>query len=407
MKNQNYKVILADTNGNQIWTADPVSSSDFASFTILTPVSGNPNGNTAGTAGSAGVEPSTAWDYTNNVWYVCTTTGNAANAVWTAINAQVVPGASVPHPQGYLTPTSGTPIIAADVASATALFYTPYIGNLVPIYGGAAYTPTTFTELTLTLTSSHAINTIYDVFIFSNSGVLTLATGPAWSNSGAGTGARGTGAGTTQLSRTLGFYLNAVAIPAAINGANTYSIPASRATYLGSIFIDGVAGQVTCHTSYGQSRKWGIWNAFNRAPIQLQGGDSTASWTYGVATIRESNGATTNNLTTFCGLAEELIDLSFAQQLNKQKPSNTTTTMSIGIGVNSTTAYSGFVGTMNVFVNTGTNFITSNITCRAEHSLVPGLGINTINALEKGDATDTDTFFGTNANMLLRARWRG
>jgi hypothetical protein len=53
--------------------------------------------------------------------------------------------------------------------------------------------PTEFAQLTLALVASHAANTIYDVFGFANSGVATIATGPAWTNITAGTSDRGSG----------------------------------------------------------------------------------------------------------------------------------------------------------------------------------------------------------------------
>lgn len=46
---------------------------------------GNPNGHLAGTAATATSPPDTCWDYNNDVLYTCTTSGNAAAAVWTAL----------------------------------------------------------------------------------------------------------------------------------------------------------------------------------------------------------------------------------------------------------------------------------------------------------------------------------
>src|ERR1035437_888483 len=43
---------------------------------------GNPNTQLAGTAGSVNTNASLAFDYTNNLLYICVTTGNAAGAVW-------------------------------------------------------------------------------------------------------------------------------------------------------------------------------------------------------------------------------------------------------------------------------------------------------------------------------------
>jgi hypothetical protein len=45
---------------------------------------GNPNGNVAGSVGTAGVSPpDTVWDSVDKVWWTCTTSGPALTAVWT------------------------------------------------------------------------------------------------------------------------------------------------------------------------------------------------------------------------------------------------------------------------------------------------------------------------------------
>jgi hypothetical protein len=120
-----------------------------------------------------------------------------------------------------LTPTSGSPVITGDASASTAVYYEPFVGNLVPIYNGSTMTPTEFAALTLTLASQHVASSIYDVFVFSNSGAVTLVTGPAWSNVTAGSCARGTGASTTELTRIKGLYVNAVSMTAR-NGSTTY-----------------------------------------------------------------------------------------------------------------------------------------------------------------------------------------
>jgi hypothetical protein len=155
LQNRRYTVVLKDSNGNEIWTADNVSSSDFASFSIRKVGAGSPSGVVEGTAASSGVLPTEYWDFLNSILYICTTTGSAATAAWTALNASAATATVVP-PQGHLTPTSGTPVIATDSSAATALYYTPFKGNLIPIYNGARHIPTEFSELTLTLIASHA-----------------------------------------------------------------------------------------------------------------------------------------------------------------------------------------------------------------------------------------------------------
>lgn len=389
-----YKVTLEYPASTVIWTADPVYGRDSALVAKTNTGSGSPNGTVAGTAGSAGVLPDFYWDYTNAIYYVATTTGSSSTTVWTALNASASTPA-VPLPQGYLTPTSALPIITADSMSATAVYYTPKDGNLVPIYNGTSMVPTEFSELTLTLAAQHALSTIYDVFVFSNSGVLTLVTGPAWTNSAAGTGARGTGAGTSQISRVKGLWVNTVTMTGR-NSATTYSISANLATYLGSIYIDGVAGQVTCHRGFGQSRKWGIWNAYNRHPVTLMAGDATASWTY-TSTWRVSNADATNRADIFVGLPEEVAAYDFSQKLRAP----TAVTTEVGIGYNSTVAASGMTG--DVAQSTGSGNVDASVCAR--FSNVPVIGFNRVSCIEQV-VGGTGTFIGSSATMLMTVRWR-
>lgn len=399
-----YKVTLEDSLGNIIWTVDPYYTSDYSTYGQFYTYAGSPNGNVAGTAGSGTIPADGLWDRTNSILYVCTTSGVAAAAVWTAVNASSATPA-VPQPQGYLTLTSATPVIAADVASATAVYYTPFAGNLVPIYNGSSMIPTTFAELTLTLASQHVLNSIYDVFVFSNSGVVTIATGPAWNTITAGSGARGTGASTTELQRVNGYWTNKVLI-AARNGASTYNISANLGTYVGSIYIDGTAGQVTCHRAWGQSRKWGVWNAYNRQMLHLKAGDSTASWVYNTATIRASNGSSANSMTVFAGLPEEGYDTLFTQVVNPAAVA-TSSRCDILIGYNSTTAGSGKTGTVEIQENTAAAASRNDVVAR--FWAAPSIGINTISCLENvlASGASNQVFYGTEANMIMSTKWCG
>lgn len=396
-----YKVVVTDENDVQIWTADPVWTSDYSTVANFQAYNGNPNGHVAGFQGIQGVQPaSTVWDYANNILYVATTTGNAATTVWTAVNGSTSSTGAVPPPLGYLTPTSGTPVIASDVLSSAAIYYTQFMGNTVPVYSGTVFEAQTFNELVLTLAAQHAANTIYDVFAFMNSGVLTLATGPAWAASGAGAGSRGTGAGTTQISRLNGIWVNTVSMTGR-NGASTYTINANRGTFLGSIFIDATPGAVTCNRNYGQSRKWGVSNAYNRVPTYLKAGSGTASWVYATNTLRPSNNDTANSLTIFNCLPEEVAAAEFEQIPYGNSAGSTPL---IVIGYNSTTVGSGTVGRATCPGN-GAAFSAS---LKAELMVAPTLGINVLTCLETetnaGSAGST-TFQGTETYMVLIAKW--
>ena len=164
------------------------------------------------------------------------------------------------------------------------------------------------------------------------------------------------------------------------------------------IFIDSVAGQVTCHRSYGQSRKFGVWNAYNRRPIILKAGDPTATWNYTIATFRAANGDSANSLTVFTGLAEEMFDvLGHA----KSDSSSTNIQTQNGIGWNSTTTLSGFGGH-----DTHASAL-DEAQMHAMYTNVPDLGINVATALEHSVATGTTTWSGTENGLLLTVKYEG
>jgi hypothetical protein len=302
----------------------------------------------------------------------------------------------VSSPQGRLTPTSGTPVISSGVTSTSTIYWTP-TGGYFPVYDGTGWVNLTVSsDLTLTLTAAASANSIVDIFGISSSGSAVIAFGPSWQVATPGSGSRGTGAGTTQLQRLNGLLVNAVSINLT-NGATVYNaVPASQATYLGSVWIDSVSGQTTCHTTWGQSRKFGISNAYNRSLITLIGGDSTASWSYGVATWRPSNGSTANSISTFDGIAGSYYSASFNQNIYITGGY----TISTGIGINSTTSPSGFAGT--AFVGSGTN---GHYNSCSMVSSPPALGITTLTMLEIGQAGSAAQINGTEANMTMAVQY--
>lgn len=360
--------------------------------------SGNPNGNVAGNAGSASTRADRRIDFTTNTEFICTATGTAGNAVW-SVNLPF----SFPS-QGYITASSSTfsPVLTADSIGASTLYLSASdAGNLIFVYNGVSLVPVPITagQMQLSLTSSQAANGIYDVMFFLNGSTPVVAFSPAWATPTAGSGARGTGAGTPQLTRVNGILVNAVS-QNANNGASSYTIAVNRGTYLGSVWIDSTQGQVTCHRSYGQSRKFGVWNAFNRLPIILNGGDTTASWAYTTGTIRPSNNTSNNKCSVFTGLPEEMATIRFIQTIIQN---GSTGSPQHGIGVNSTATISGFGGTIGV---AGSSAVT--IALNSEYDAVPGLGINDYQMLEAGGASGgTTTWNGTNANMLMTATYNG
>lgn len=102
--NVTYKVVLADSTDATIWTADPVVDPAANVTAAIQVVSGDPNGQLAGNQGAVGGSAaSVAWDITNALLYVCTTTGTASTAVWTQIGATL----------------TGVPVFATDLTPST------------------------------------------------------------------------------------------------------------------------------------------------------------------------------------------------------------------------------------------------------------------------------------------------
>jgi hypothetical protein len=306
-------------------------------------------------------------------------------------------------PQGYLTPTSGVPIIVADAVAATSIWYEPLYGFLFPFITSAGIYMRTITALELVLNNpSHAANSLYDIYIFDDAGTFRIVSSPAWSNSGAGVSARGTGAGTAELVRhATGLLTNAVQ-QTVRNGANTFTMPVQTGTYLGT-FLTAAAGTVTCHRSWGQDRLWGIWNNFNRQKLYLKAGDSTASWAYTNTTLRQSNNAAGNNLMVLCGLAEELFELTFSQHV-QNNPAGSANVARNAIGWNSTSVASGFKGVTIGEASSGS----FGGNAKAEFFQVPSMGINKVNSLEHATSTSgSTTWFGGEDDMVLAARWHG
>lgn len=309
----------------------------------------------------------------------------------------------VTQPGWYASLSASVPILAGDVLAATSLTLHPFANGVGLYSDGVLIKPFPFfTPLTLNFNAGgHVANTLYDFFLWFDAGVTRVVTGPAWANSGDGTGTRSTG-----LERLMGVWVNTGAMTGR-NGASTFSVGDKQAVYLGTVFIDSVAGQVSCHRSYGQLRKWGVWNYWNRQKLYLKGGDGTASWNYGTNVIRESNADGNNKLTTLAGLREEVIDVEFNQNLNYVSAGSVV--FSVGVGVNVVNAFSGKRGFGRWSDDPGQGGISGagGGDAKARFLEMLPLGVNAVTSLERADVSVSVSVLGTETNMLLSACWKG
>jgi hypothetical protein len=127
-------------------------------------------------------------------------------------------------PQGRITLASATPVMTSSVPGATSVIYTQYLGNIVSLFDGSNFNPIAFSELSQSTTDTTkspaavAASSVYDLFIWSDSGTIRISRGPAWTNN------------TTRslaLNRVNGVLLN---------GSNITNGPAaSRGTWVGTV----------------------------------------------------------------------------------------------------------------------------------------------------------------------------
>ena len=173
--------------------------------------------------------------------------------------------------QGRLTLTTALPVTVADVTAAGTIYYTPYSGDQIALYDGTNWKLYTFTERSLALTATSGFP--YDVFLYDNAGTLTLET-LVWTN---------------DTTRATALVLQ--------NGVLCKTGALTR-RYLGSFYATA-ANQT--EDSYAKRM---VWNYNNRVPRAMRRVETTTSWTYTTATVRQANGAAANQLEVMVGWAE-------------------------------------------------------------------------------------------------------
>lgn len=159
------------------------------------------------------------------------------------LTAQQLLGALPPICTGRLTPTSGTAVTTSDVTGAGTLYFTPYNGSLIALHNGTYWQMHTFTERSLSLTLTSGKN--YDVFIYDNSGTLTLELSSAWTDD------------TTRND------------PLTTQDGVLVKSGAPTRRYLGTIRASG------SNTTEDSAAKRFVWNMYNREPRYLLSTDSS------------------------------------------------------------------------------------------------------------------------------------
>jgi hypothetical protein len=170
--------------------------------------------------------------------------------------------------------------------SSVTLFYQAVSGETVPVIDGSgAIAHLSFLVDPSDASQSYSVADLtpgkeYDVWITENDGVAVLGL-LEWQCKTYGSGLYGAdryGHKPFPAMREVpfrGIPVNSDEITLRLDGGAPLIVDAHRATFLGSIRISDDAAVVRCHTSYGEKREWGIWNAHNQKRVILKGGDTT------------------------------------------------------------------------------------------------------------------------------------
>jgi hypothetical protein len=132
-----------------------------------------------------------------------------------------------------------------------------------------------------------------------------------------------------------------------------------------------------------------IWNAYNRRKVSPRSSDTTATWSYTSATVRQARASANNQISFVSGLAEDGISAFLMAMFNLL--SATTAFADMGMALDSITVIESGVEP-NRTNQSGT--ITNCASVIATY--LPQLGYHYVAALEAGD--------GTNATTLSAAR---
>lgn len=303
-----------------------------------------------------------------------TNTTQLATTAFVIANAGSGGGAPT-SPQGRLTLVTVTPVMTSNQLAKTTIYYTPHVGNQIPIWNGSSFTMTTFTELSVATTdttkSPAAIGAskMNDWFIWSDGGTMRVGHGADWTND------------TTRsltLTKVNGVWTNTSSItngPAA--GFGTW-VGTTRSN--ASSQIDWNLGGAA---STGSAGFLGMANAYNQVPTYAQTRDSGTNYTYTTATIRQARASAQMQI-SFISLGDNAIS-------------------AYGIGTLQTSGTGTPAGTLGVGLDTTTVFTSSNAvgggptgtvlsTLAPIYTGIPALGLHFVSLNQRGDGTNANVF---------------
>lgn len=323
----------------------------------------------------------------DGVWRIYPLSGGGVRSLNGQTGAQV----SYFPPQGRITFVTGTPVMMSSQAASTTVYYTPYVGDLVPIYDGTNIVPISFPEVSQVNSdstkspSSVATNSCYHLFAWMDGSTPRVTRGFIWTNTT-------TPGANSALTRVKGILVNSVAI--------TNGPAAQRGTYVGTVCSNGTA---TFDFIYGASgnggsaASFGLWNAYNQFPTTTTVTDTQTPYSYAGGT-RQAGGSAGNQITFIQGSTGASVLFNYAAAL--RAGTVVASFADFGVGFDSTTTYTyqnirfqqpSATQTLLFFSQSGPWNV--------------GVGVHILSANENADGTDAWTFNVGAKNALSATIW--
>lgn len=266
-----------------------------------------------------------------------------------------------------LTLTSGAPVTQSDVTAATNVYVTPYVRDgggpaFCTFYDGVSvWSSIAATEVTValgTLTSGLP----YDIFCYSNSGVIACDAPVAWTN-------------TTTRATALAFQ----------NGVYVKSGTTTR-RYVGSFYT---ASTTTTEDSFAKRY---VYSYYGRITRRLRVTESTDTWDYTTATYQQARAQATNQIDVMVGVAESTLRV----EVHAIAESTTSQAAQVSIGQD------GITPASNVLGQACTPFSTPvGGQCNASLDIAPAVGRHYYTWLERSTASGTTHWYGDNGDSTL------
>lgn len=298
--------------------------------------------------------------------------------------------AAVVPPNGRLTLQTGTPVMTTNQTAKNTIFWTPYLGNQVPVYDGTNWSSVRSAEISVLTTDTTknpaaiGVNKVNDWFLWSDAGTLRLSHGPDWTSSTV----RSAG---TALVLVDGIWMNNVAI--------TNACGAQRGVYVGTTKSNGTS---TLDWQFGAAGApatpslFNVWNMYNRVNVSAFSQDTTATWTYTSATPRGWNGSGAVAHAFVSGLAEDSI-VTYSHL--RVSFGNAAASFTNGFNLDTGTAFTAPQFSLGVGAIAGNQQVLV-----AANELQPQLGFHTVFAMEAGDGTNACTLVGGNSTFQFASR---